>query len=324
MSSCIIFGGSGFIGSHLAMSILKNKTFEKIYLLDIKEPEFNLSHKGVTYFYCDVREKIQSEDLLNISPNWIFNFAAIHREPGHQPKEYFETNILGAENICEYASKVKCNNIFFTSSISVYGPCLQPTTESALTTPQSPYGSSKLSAEFIHRIWLSENPNRRLIITRPGVIYGPGDPGNILRMIKAIKSGYFFFPGSKRIHKSYGYIFSFIDSIWYTMKQNKKLITYNYVEYPTLTIGELASNVKSFFGLYRPIISLPSYILLPIAYLLQSIFGKSNPIHPVRVKKAGLPTHIIPQYLIDEGFKFRFDFLLSLKDWISKKPEDFT
>jgi len=40
----------------------------------------------------------------------------------------------------------------------------------------------------------------------------PGDPGNILRMIRAIKRGYFIFPGSRTVRKSYGYIEGLLDS----------------------------------------------------------------------------------------------------------------
>ena len=57
-----------------------------------------------TYIACDVRKPIQvpftpsSEDI-------IFNFAAVHRTPGHPDNEYFETNMLGAQNVCDFAEK---------------------------------------------------------------------------------------------------------------------------------------------------------------------------------------------------------------------------
>ena len=35
----------------------------------------------------------------------IFNFAAVHRTPGHEDHEYFETNIRGAENVVTFAEK---------------------------------------------------------------------------------------------------------------------------------------------------------------------------------------------------------------------------
>ena len=35
----------------------------------------------------------------------IANFAAVHREPGHEDYEYFECNLLGAENVCDWAER---------------------------------------------------------------------------------------------------------------------------------------------------------------------------------------------------------------------------
>ena len=319
------FDGTGFIRVYLAGYFISESTFDIVYLLDIQEPRGDLikNNRKIQFVYCDVRNSIIDNSLLSLTPTWIFNFAAVHREPGHEPEEYFQTNLLGAHNICDYARKVGCLNIYFTSSISVYGPCISPTDENKLPNPMSPYGSSNYPAELIHQNWLNEDQDRRLIIVRPGVIYGPGDPGNILRMIRAIQKGYFLFPGPKNIHKSYGYIFGLIDSIKFTIEKKERLIIYNYVEHPTLTIGQVASAIKLYFGLKRPIYSFPSKLLLLIALIFQLIFGKKSPIHPKRVEKAGLPTHIIPQYLIDHGFDFRFDFEKSLIDWSDKNPNDF-
>jgi len=322
MATYVIFGGAGFVGQHLQDFLLQIDPANRIYIADIHTPEKLKNQKNVVFYRIDVREPIPKE-LKSIQPDWIFNFAAIHREPGHQAHEYFETNLKGAENICHYAEDVGCNNIYFTSSISVYGPVNQPTDESALPQPITPYGGSKYPAELIHQNWLNKSNDRRLIICRPGVIYGPGDPGNILRMIKAVKKGYFFFPGSRNIHKSYAYIYGLLDSIEFTMNRSEPLITYNYVENPTETIDELAKHIKYFLNKKSPIFSLPTSILVPAAYLLNLILSNKNPIHPVRVIKAGRPTHIVPQTLLDMGFNFSFDFYNSLTHWESISPGDF-
>src|SRR5690606_37657324 len=166
-------------------------------------------------------------------------------------------------------------------------------------------------------------PNRRLVITRPGVIYGPGDPGNIMRMITAIRRGYFIFPGSKAIKKSYAYVYGFLDSILFMMDQKAPLLIYNYVETPTDSIGQIAQAVKEVFKRRSPILSLPTSLLIPISRVLQVFVKNRNPIHPVRIKKAATATHIIPGKLQAMGFRFQFDFRSSIEHWIKVKPEDF-
>src|SRR5690606_31892986 len=83
----------------------------------------------------------------------IANFAAVHREPGHEDYEYYETNLLGAENVCAWAERVGCNKLIFTSSIAPYGPSESPKNEGSLPVPVSAYGGSKLVAEQIHQKW---------------------------------------------------------------------------------------------------------------------------------------------------------------------------
>lgn len=321
MKSCVIFGGAGFIGTHLAQHFLRTGRFRHIHLADIRTSPL-AGEKGISTSLTDVRKTIPT-DLMNCRPEWIFNLAAIHREPGHNREEYFETNLAGAKNVCAYAEAVRCRNIYFTSSISVYGPTLGPTDEHTPIQPSTPYGSSKYAAELIHEAWKKGKSNRRLIIARPGVIYGPGDPGNILRMIKAVKKGYFAFPGSSTIHKSYGYIYGLLDSIDFVMGSSYDLIRYNYVESPTATLGELVKTVKDHFNVRAMVLPLPLWILSPLATAVQSMWGNETPIHPVRIRKAATETHIVPRVLKELNFKFQYDFENSLKHWQTMTPQDF-
>ncbi len=321
MSCCIIFGGAGFVGTHLAKRFLETGRFSHVHVADIR-PASLQGTPGITTSITDVRKQIPL-GLVPESPEWIFNLAAIHREPGHEPYEYYETNLPGAKHVCEYAKAVSCDNIYFTSSISVYGPTYHPTDEASPIKPITPYGGSKYPAEVIHQFWRQAKRGRRLIISRPGVLYGPGDPGNIMRMIKAIKKGYFAFPGSPSIYKSYGYIYGFLDSIEFMMDRDDSEVIYNYVETPTEPLGSLVEKIKSFLDCRAVVMPIPLWMLLPAAKFVQKVWGFKNPIHPVRVKKAATPTHIIPQVLTNMGFHSPYDFLTSLEHWSRVAPEDF-
>ncbi len=321
MSCCVIFGGAGYIGTNLARRFLETGRFTHVHIADIRQTSLD-GRPGITYSNTDVRRPIPA-GLVPDTPSWIFNLAAIHREPGHEPFEYYETNLPGARNVCAYAETIGCDNIYFTSSISVYGPTHGPTEETSPTHPVTAYGGSKWPAEMLHEAWWRSGKGRRLLISRPGVIYGPGDPGNILRMIKAIRKGYFAYPGSQSLYKSYGYIEGLCDSVEFLLDREDQYVVYNYVETPTQPLKELVRTIKDVLGCRALVLPIPLGILLPVSKLVQKTFGARNPIHPVRVRKAATSTHIVPKTLMDMGFPFQYDFRRSLEHWRNVAPEDF-
>jgi nucleoside-diphosphate-sugar epimerase len=331
MKLAVLFGGAGYIGSFLIQKLIAEKRFDKIVIYDIQDsgkyfdPE---NFRMLTYIIGDVKVPITIENLGAFDPknSWIFNFAAIHREPGHEYKEYFNTNVPGAENINSFARKTGIRNIFFTSSIAPYGKSLNKNTEESSLYPETAYGISKALAEKIHREWLAEDVNRRLIIVRPSVIFGPKDPGNVYRMIKALKKGTFVLPNGGKVVKAYGYIYGLIESIIFTMNKSDRIIVYNYAENPLVLLNEMTDIVKKKFSYKKPVLSVSVKILSVVAAIIRGIYkiiGKSTDIHPVRVKKAGFPTNIEPRYLIDSGFKFKYDFESALKHWNEVSPDDF-
>ena len=321
MNKCaVIFGGTGYIGTWLARRLLE-QGWSKIVLADIKPPTERLS-RGIEYVACDVRQPITGQ-LSFDSVDWIFNFAAVHREPGHVFREYFDTNIPGAKNVCSFAETVGCSRILFTSSIAVYGEIAMPTNERTAIYPDTGYGISKCCAELIHRVWQSGSPSRRLIVVRPGVVYGPGDPGNILRMIRAIQRGMFFMPGDGSVRKSYAYIYGLLDSIDFMMGVEESFICYNYVERETEKLSELVHITSEELGISRPRMRIPMAMLVWAARLAQLLSGGNSPIHPLRVRKAAKSTYIVPEELLLRGFEFRYEFRQSLRHWMKVAPSDF-
>lgn len=326
-SIAIVFGGAGYIGRNMVAEFLKTSMFDEYVICDIRGLNEFKEEKKVSYKEIDVRKAISLElSSIDVKSSWIFNFAAIHREPGHAFDEYFDTNIPGANNVTEFARSQGINNIYFTSSIAPYGKSLDKKIEESTLYPSTGYGISKALAEKIHKIWLAEDAKRRLIIVRPSVVFGPKDPGNVYRMIKALKKGTFVLPDGGKVIKAYGYVYGLIDSMSFTMNRTENLIIYNYAENPLVPLDKMTDIVKKEFNYTKPVLKIPVKILAPVASilgLLLKLVGKTTDIHPVRVRKAGFPTNIEPKYLINYGFEFKYDFENALKHWKKVSPEDF-
>ena len=324
-----ITGGTGFIGTHLTKLLNELYPEAKVYNLDIVTPGTPLPtvkdyksplKKGETvkaeFIYCDVRKPIE----LNIpvsSEDIIFNFAAVHRTPGHPDHEYFETNIRGAENVCAFAEKHGIKKIVFTSSIAPYGAAEELKEEITLPTPNTPYGISKLVAEKIHMIWQARNQaERQLTIVRPGVVFGKGENGNFTRLYWGIRGGKFFYPGRKDTIKACIYVKELVRFMLYRLENhNEGVELYNCSFAPAFTIEQIVETMKKVTGIQRTIVKVPGSLLLTAASIVGPLGGKALGICPARVKKLMISTNICGKKLADSGYKFHYTFEEAIKDW---------
>ena len=309
----LLLGGDGYVGRYL----------QRASTTIMESVSADLHPSSPAVLFCDVRRDL-SETLGDIEPpDWIVLLAAVHREPGHELHEYYDTNVRGAQNVARYAKQVGCRNIFFMSSTSPYGSTSDPKDERSALYPDSPYGMSKLAAELVLEAWLRHGDDRRLVICRPGVIYGPGEQGNITRMIRAVRRGYFVYPGDRTVRKSYAYIEGLVESIDFALLRSEPYLLYNYTERRTETLEELVHAVQDEFDCHRRTPSVPRQVLVGAAHALQAAtYGRSQ-LHPTRVRKASIPTHVVPRWLLEHGFEFRYDFRTSLRHWRATAPEDF-
>ena len=331
----IITGGTGFIGTHLANLIAQTYPEAKIYNLDIVEPGNPLptvknykpalkegeKHQA-TFVYCDVRKPI--EVPFEVTPeDVIFNFAAVHRTPGHPDYEYFETNIRGAENVCAFAEKHGIKKIVFTSSIAPYGAAEELKEETTLPTPNTPYGISKLVAEKIHMTWQAKDPNRQLTIVRPGVVFGRGENGNFSRLFWGIKKHTFAYPGRKDTIKACVYVKELVRFILWNVEERKTSFDiFNCTFEPAYTIEEIVKTIKKVTGLTQFVPYIPNAIIMPAAFCAK-LLGSPMGICPTRVKKLQISTNICGKKLAASGYKFKYTFEEAITDWYKDNNELF-
>lgn len=323
----IIFGGSGFIGTHL-IHLLKNecvKPGDKIYDLDIVMPgEEGVvpgvieKNEGVEYIRLDVRKPIEFV-FEPTADDVIFNLAAVHRTPGHPDHEYFETNIRGAENVTAFAEKHGINKILFTSSIAPYGAAEELKEETTLPTPNTPYGISKLVAEKIHQMWQVKDEKRELTIVRPGIVYGKGEHGNMTRLYKGMKGHYFMYTGRKDTIKASIYVKELVLFFKYRMMDNSfpGMNLFNCTFEPAYNIEQICETMKKATGLKYKVPLIPGRLLMTAATILGPIGGKKVGIHPARVKKLMVSTNICGKKLAACGYKFHYSFEDTFRDWLN-------
>lgn len=315
-----ITGSSGFIAKHI---------LAKLLMLNYNLCGLDMLRAGrANFFVHDIKKKIPSKNFPK-KIDLIINLAAIHREPGHKPNEYFDTNMLGAKNVCDFAERVNCKRIIFTSSISPYGIEDKLKDENTIPCPNTAYGSSKLAAEKIHMAWQNRDINNRfLTIVRPGVVFGKGEGGNMSRLVKLIHKNFFFYMGNKKTQKAGIYVKELVNQIMWVHDgqiNNKfpKITLFNAAMWPNPSIEDYVQTICRVSAIKRIIPSAPYSFLLSAGYLFElffKLFGKPNPFSPVRLRKLVRPNLVKPTFLIKHKYKPLYTLESALADWRKEEP----
>lgn len=319
MHKFIIFGGSGFIGSHLVRE-LQQRGITDITIADIEKPNRGCMFDGTRFVHCDVREPI-SANLVS-GPATVVNLAAVHRTPGHPDHEYFETNVKGAQNITRFCEETRSTTLWFTSSIAVYGPTEELKSETSTLVPNSAYGKSKFEAEEIQRAWQAKATDRKLVIVRPAVIFGRGENGNFTKLAKALKKGLFAYPGRNDTIKGCGYVEDLVASLFFVNDQPEASLLYNFCYSHQYTIREICETFGSVAGYRKPLGTIPLSIMVNAArpFQLLNVLGLKNGIHPARMHKLVKSTNIVPGELVKRGYPYRTDLEEGLRRWFKDEP----
>jgi nucleoside-diphosphate-sugar epimerase len=311
--SAILFGGSGFIGGHLAEA-LASRGYSEIVLADTSSPARPLP-AGARYVFCDVRSPIEVE--VGAAP-LVVNLAAVHRTPGHEDHEYLDTNINGARNVVDFATRTGSTHLWFTSSIAVYGPSELALTEESALEPTSAYGRSKLAAEEIHEEWARASDDRRLVVVRPGTVFGAGEGGNFTRLASALRKRRFVYPGRKDTRKACGYVRDLVESLFFVDRLERPVSVYNFCYPVPPTIEEVCAAFCSTAGYPKPILRIPAPLLSGVARAAHALGVKD--LNPERITKLVHSTNIVPGFLSGHDFRFEYELREALSDWLASDP----
>ncbi len=158
----LITGGAGFIGSNLARKLFERG--DEVVLLDnfndyydpkLKEDRIKKFLKGIKFklYRGDIRDEKFLEKLFKKEKiDKIVHLAAMAgvRYSLQNPNLYYEVNVLGTQNMLNFAVKHKIKNFVYASSSSVYGNNKKlPFSEADnVDTPISPYAASKKANEL--------------------------------------------------------------------------------------------------------------------------------------------------------------------------------
>jgi UDP-glucose 4-epimerase len=185
MSTIMITGGSGFLGTYVALRLAERG--DRVIIFDTVGPSPRLAALTAPYEERIVRVRGQVLDLAGVMRcvqqhrvERIFHAAALYDPPYSldEPAITFQVNVNGIINVLEAARLFNVQRVVQSSSIAVYAPRQyepiderHPIMQTSAGHPLGPYGASKAAAEIIGLTYYTSN-GVDFIALRNSAIYG--------------------------------------------------------------------------------------------------------------------------------------------------------
>ena len=183
MTTYLVTGGCGFIGSHIAEALVDKEQIVIIYDDLSSGYERNIAgfRDKITFIEADIRDVRALRDAMQ-GVDYVFHEAALVSvfDSVERPLENHDINITGTLNVLVAARECGVKRVVVASSAAVYGdnPAL-PKTEEMVPSPESPYALAKIVNEHYMRMFANLY-GLETVVLRYFNVYGPRqDPGSM-------------------------------------------------------------------------------------------------------------------------------------------------
>ncbi|MEM7035316.1 MAG: SDR family oxidoreductase [Chloroflexota bacterium] len=183
MTTSLVIGGAGFIGSHIVDALLARGDQVRVFdNLSSGNPK-NLTAviDQIDFVEGNILDEAAVVKAMT-GVDFVFHLAAMVSVPESmkQPVEAELINTVGTLNVLQAAQRAKVKRLVLSSTCAVYGdePTL-PKTELMAPQPQSPYAISKLAAESYCNLF-TQSFSLETVVLRYFNVFGPRqDPSSV-------------------------------------------------------------------------------------------------------------------------------------------------
>lgn len=177
MTTTLVTGASGFVGSRITRLLLKSGHRVRV-LVRPSSDRSNVRELEVSEVTGDLRDPASLERALE-GCDALFHVGADYRLWTRRPAELYASNVDGTRNIMEAALRANIRRIVYTSSVATLGlnPTGQPADETTSVTLEDMIGDYKRSKFMAEEVVSHLVRERQLpaVIVNPSTPIGPGD-----------------------------------------------------------------------------------------------------------------------------------------------------
>jgi GlcNAc-P-P-Und epimerase len=205
-NSVLVTGASGLIGRAVLADLLAKNSYDiRAQVRNVQKARADLGN-SIDFSKMQVREgdfaRMLERDLRALTQDCktVIHCAGLAHRPEAPYQEYEVNNVRATQHLAEAAASNKAETFVFMSSSAVYGPGpFERVEESAPLQAKTPYAVSKVTSES----WLQTFKGiPKIIILRPSLVFGEGDRGNLLNLIREVKNNRYRHVGAASTGKS--------------------------------------------------------------------------------------------------------------------------
>ena len=166
MSSILVTGGAGYIGSHVLQQLRARG--ERVVVIDNLFSGFREAVQGAELVEGDVGDRaLVARVLSEHRVDAVLHFAAhtVVPESVRDPLKYYGNNTCNTRNLLACCAEAGVRRFLFSSTAAVYGATASGVAdEDTPTLPINPYGMSKLMSETMLRDLSATSAMRHMIL----------------------------------------------------------------------------------------------------------------------------------------------------------------
>jgi nucleoside-diphosphate-sugar epimerase len=299
VSSALVTGANGFIGSNLVRLLLE-KSWSVRSLVLRGTPLDVLEGLSTQILFGDILEPSTLETAAR-GVDVVFHLAALARDWG-PPGPFLKVNVGGTRNVVEAAAAGGARRIVLVSSLAVheYRGHRGAGEDAPLDCPADfHYGQSKIASEAILRE-AHEKGRVEGVVVRPGVFpFGPNDTTSFAKLAPALEKGFFAFVNGGEARLSTAYVENLCHGLLLAASSDRAAgKTYVIADDVEITWRELFALFCRELGVAAPRLSVPSPVAEAAAAAAEGMWtvfrpGKEPPLTRYRARVMARDLHFV-------------------------------
>lgn len=277
----LVTGATGFIGPYLVRELISRGHACRCLVRSAAKAQ-SVLQSGVELLEGDVTNRDSLKGVAS-GMDGVFHLATLGHMHHYEasPNLFEEINVLGTINLMNEALLAGVKKVVHCSSVAAMGICTDnPADEDSECTPHHAYGKSKLRAEKEVQKLVSGN-HLPAVVVRFSMVYGPGDPRDILKLARLAKKKMVPRIGGSAKLTPLVHVEDAVQGLLLAMEKGRIGETYLITNAQSEPFDGLIGIIRETIGGAHLAFPVPAWVALSAASLMEwawNIMGKTPPV----------------------------------------------